>query len=88
LGCPWNIDILEKTIPPVLEFLSFGNQQDQVKEDADPPAMRGTSGQVFALAQTPGPDLAWQDAAMENQAFISNENNCISTSRRARAGWY
>jgi hypothetical protein len=35
LGCPWNIDILEKTIPPVLEFLSFGNQQDQVKEDAD-----------------------------------------------------
>ena len=41
-----------------------------------------------SLAQTPGPDLAWQDAAMENQAFISNENNCISTSRRARAGCY
>ncbi|RLB24979.1 MAG: hypothetical protein DRG66_08485, partial [Deltaproteobacteria bacterium] len=31
----------------------------------------------------PGPDLACQDAAMESQAFITSENNCISTSRRA-----
>jgi len=42
---------------------------------------------VYALAQTPGPDLAWQDAVMESEAFRSSENSCISTSRRARAGW-
>jgi len=40
------------------------------------------------LAQAPGPDLAWQDAVMESEAFISSENGCISTSRRARAGWH
>jgi len=40
------------------------------------------------LAQTPGPDLAWQDAVMESEAFISNENSYISTSRRTRAGWH
>jgi hypothetical protein len=40
-----------------------------------------------SLAQTPGPDLAWQDAVMESEAFRSSENSCISTSRRARAGW-
>jgi len=39
------------------------------------------------LAQTPGPDLAWQDAVMESEAFIISENSCISTSRRTRAGW-
>jgi len=39
------------------------------------------------LAQTPGPDLAYQDAVMESEAFISSENSCISTSRRTRAGW-
>ena len=41
-----------------------------------------------SLAQTPGPDLAWQDAVMENEAFISSESSCISTSRRTRAGWH
>ncbi len=35
---------------------------------------------------TPGPDLACQDAVMESQAIINRENNCISTSRRTRAG--
>jgi hypothetical protein len=43
---------------------------------------------TMPLAQTPGPDLAWQDVVMENEAFISSENSCISTSRRARAGWH
>ncbi len=37
---------------------------------------------INVLAQTPGPDLACQDAAMESQTFISSENSCISTSRR------
>ena len=41
-----------------------------------------------SLAQTPGPDLACQDMVMESEAFISSENSCISTSRRARAGQY
>jgi len=40
----------------------------------------------LALAQTPGPDLAWQDAVMQSEAFIISENSCISTSHRARAG--
>ena len=40
------------------------------------------------LAQTPGPDLACQDAVMESEAFISSEDSWISTSRRARAGWH
>jgi len=40
------------------------------------------------LAQTPGPDLVYQDAAMETEAFIISENSCISTSRRTRAGWH
>ena len=40
-----------------------------------------------ALAQTPGPDLARQDAVMQSEAFIVSENNCMPTSRRARAGW-
>jgi len=40
-----------------------------------------------SLAQTPGPDLACQDAVMESKAFVSSENSCISKSRRARAGW-
>ena len=40
-----------------------------------------------SLAQTPGPDLAWQDAVMQSEAFIVSENSCIPTSRRARAGW-
>ena len=35
------------------------------------------------LAQTPGPDLAWQDAVMQSEAFIISENSCIPTSRRA-----
>jgi len=43
---------------------------------------------TLALAQTPGPDLAWQDAVMQSEAFIMSENSCISTSRRARAGWH
>jgi len=34
----------------------------------------------------PGPDLACQDAVIESEAFISSENSCISTFRRARAG--
>ncbi len=34
----------------------------------------------------PGPDLIFQDAVIESQEFLSRENNCISTSRRARAG--
>jgi hypothetical protein len=34
----------------------------------------------------PGPDLAWQDAVMQSEAFISSENSCISTSHRTRAG--
>ena len=34
------------------------------------------------LAQTPGPDLACQDAVMESETFISSGNICISTSRR------
>ncbi len=38
------------------------------------------------LAQTPGPDLAWQHAVMQSEAFIISENSCIPTSRRARAG--
>jgi hypothetical protein len=41
---------------------------------------------LYSLAQTPGPDLACQDAVMESEAFISSETSCISTSRRARAG--
>ena len=41
----------------------------------------------YSLAQTPGPDLACQDAAMESQAFISSENSRMCISRRARAGW-
>ena len=41
----------------------------------------------YSLAQTPGPDLVCQDAVMESEALISNENSCISTSRRTRAGW-
>ena len=40
----------------------------------------------LALAQTPGPDLAWQDAVIESEAFINSENSYISKSRRARAG--
>ncbi len=40
------------------------------------------------LAQTPGPDLACQDAVMQSEAFISSENICIPTSRRTRAGWH
>ena len=36
----------------------------------------------------PGPDLAWQDAVMQSEAFIISENSCIPTSRRARAGWH
>jgi len=36
-----------------------------------------------SLAQTPGPDLAWQDAVMQSEAFIISENSCIPTSRRA-----
>ncbi len=44
---------------------------------------RHTSGGLI-----PGPDLACQDAVMESEAFISSENSCISTSRRARAGWH
>jgi hypothetical protein len=40
-----------------------------------------------SLAQTPGPDLAWQEAVMQSEAFIISENSCIPTSRRARAGW-
>jgi len=42
---------------------------------------------TMPLAQTPGPDLACQDAVMESEAFISSENSCISTSRRTRGGW-
>ncbi len=42
---------------------------------------------IMPLAQTPGPDLACQDAVIESEAFISSENSCISTSRRTRAGW-
>ena len=38
------------------------------------------------LAQTPGPDLACQDAAMESQVFISSENSCMCISRRALRG--
>ncbi len=38
------------------------------------------------LAQTPGPDLAWQDAVMESEAFIISENISIPTSRRALRG--
>ncbi len=41
---------------------------------------------LVPLAQTPGPDLACQDAVMERQEIINRENNRISTSRRARAG--
>jgi len=41
-----------------------------------------------SLAQTPGPDLACQDAVMESDALISSENSCISKSRRTRAGWH
>ncbi len=40
----------------------------------------------ISKSEIPGPDLAWQDAVMESQAFITSEYNCISTSRRARAG--
>jgi len=43
---------------------------------------------VMPLAQTPGPDLACQDAVMESEAFVSSEDSWISTSRRARAGWH
>ncbi len=43
---------------------------------------------LYSLAQTPGPDLACQDAVMESEAFLSSENTCISTFRRARAGWH
>jgi hypothetical protein len=34
----------------------------------------------------PGPDLACQYAVIESEAFISSENSCISTFRRASAG--
>ena len=36
----------------------------------------------------PGPDLAWQHAVTQSEAFIISENSCIPTSRRARAGWH
>ena len=49
-------------------------------------AEAGSSTFQNSLAQTPGPDLAWQDAVMESEAFIISENSYISTSRRARAG--
>ncbi len=39
-----------------------------------------------ALLTRSGPDLAWQDAVMQSEAFISSENSCISTSHRTRAG--
>jgi hypothetical protein len=42
---------------------------------------------IMPLAQTPGPDLAWQHVVMQSEAFIISENSCILTSRRARAGW-
>ena len=38
------------------------------------------------MAVGPGPDLAWQDAVMQSEAFIISENSCISTSPRTRAG--
>ena len=41
-----------------------------------------------SLAQTPGPDLACQDAVMESETFVSSEDSWISTCRRARAGWH
>ena len=41
---------------------------------------------IKTLAQTPGPDLVFQDTVMESQEFISSENSCISASRRTRAG--
>ena len=43
--------------------------------------------QVLKILSIPGPDLACQDVVMESEALISSENSCISTSRRARAGW-
>jgi len=46
----------------------------------------GSSTFQYSLAQTPGPDLACQDAVMESEVFISSENSCISTSPRTRAG--
>ena len=42
-------------------------------------------GYLF-FGYAPGPDLAYQDAVMESEAFITSENSCISKSRRARAG--
>ena len=50
--------------------------------------MAAWAGRSKPLAQTPGPDLAWQDAVMESEAFIISENICIPTSRRTRAGWH
>ncbi len=38
------------------------------------------------MAVGPGPDLAWQDAVMQSEAFIISENICIPTSRRALRG--
>ena len=42
-------------------------------------------GYLF-FGYAPGPDLAYQDAVMESEAFITSENSWISKSRRARAG--
>ncbi len=36
--------------------------------------------------RNPGPDLTFQDAVIGSQTFMSTQNNCIFTSRRARAG--
>ncbi len=50
--------------------------------DIDPPAVWRIEAWQLALAQTPGPDLAWQDAVMQSEAFIISVNSCIPTSRR------
>jgi hypothetical protein len=41
---------------------------------------------IFFLDYAPGPDLAYQDAVMESEAFITSENSCISKSLRALRG--
>ena len=61
--------------------------RDKVKKQFQDGGVNGMLSDVKSLAQTPGPDLACEDAVMESQAFISSENSCMCISRRARAGW-
>ena len=66
----------------------IGNENSCICESRRTRAGRPTIDETSSatLAQTPGPDLAYQGAVIESEAFISSENSCISIFRRTRAG--